>query len=73
MDEFYDIFLVQCKDQYDIIDKFLGGSKWMTNAKRLTKAEEYDNEDEGVDFNYKEWTRDDPNFDDITDQFKPIY
>jgi acyl CoA:acetate/3-ketoacid CoA transferase alpha subunit len=73
IDEFYDLFIVQCKNQYDIIDKLLGGSKWMTNAKRLTKAEEYENEDEGVDFNYTEWTMNDPNFDDITDQFKPIY
>jgi acyl CoA:acetate/3-ketoacid CoA transferase alpha subunit len=73
MSELFDVFLVQCKDQYDIIDKLLGGSKWMTNAKRLTKAEEYDNEDEGVDFNYTEWTVGDPNPDDITDQFKPIY
>jgi acyl CoA:acetate/3-ketoacid CoA transferase alpha subunit len=73
LEEFYDIFLVQCKDQYDIIDKFLGGSKWITNARRLTKAEEFDNEDQGVDFNYREWTKDDPDFDDITDQFKPIY
>ena len=38
-DEFYDILLNQCKDQYDIIDKFLGGSKWIANARRLTKAE----------------------------------
>ncbi len=66
MDEFYETFIVGCKDQFDIIDKLLGGSKWMVNAKRLTKAEEYDNEDEGVDFNYKEWTRDDPNPEDLS-------
>lgn len=70
IDEFYDVILNQCKDQYDIIDKFLGGSKWIANAKRLTKAEEYDNEDEGVDFHYKEWTVDDPDFEDVTDQYK---
>jgi len=72
MEEFHEKVIMGCKDQFDIIDKFLGGSKWMVNAKRLTKAEEYDNEDEGVDFNYKEWTRDDPNFDDVTDQYKPL-
>jgi acyl CoA:acetate/3-ketoacid CoA transferase alpha subunit len=73
IEEFYDLFLVQCKDQYDIIDKVLGGSNWIANAKRLTKAEEYDNEDESVDFNYTKWTVGDPNFEDVTDQFKPIY
>lgn len=73
MDEFYETFIVGCKDQYDIIDKLLGGSKWLANSRRLTKAEEYDNEDEGVDFHYKEWTRDDPNPEDTTDQFKSIY
>lgn len=73
MDEFFEVFIHGCKDQYDIIDKFLGGSSWMANAKRLTKAEEYDNEDEGIDFHYKEWTRDDPNPEDMSDQFKPIY
>ncbi|WP_300668282.1 CoA transferase subunit A [Desulfoluna sp.] len=73
IDDFYETFILGCKDQYDIIDKLLGGSKWMVNAKRLTRAEEYDNEDEGVDFNYTEWTREDPNPEDVTDQFKPIY
>jgi glutaconate CoA-transferase subunit A len=67
IDEFYDLFVVQCKDQYDIIDKVLGGSKWMVDAKRLTKAEEYDNEDDGVDFGYEEWTRNAPDFDNIKD------
>lgn len=67
IEEFYDILVNQCKDQYDIIDKFLGGSKWMMMAKRLTKAEEYDNEDEGVDFHYEEWTTNAPDFEDIQD------
>ncbi len=70
MQEFHDEIIFGCKDQFEVIDKLLGGSKWMANAKRLTKAEEYDNEDEGVDFHYKEWTRDDPNLNDVTDQFK---
>jgi hypothetical protein len=65
-DEFYDVFIKGCKDQFDIIDKILGGSKWLANAKRLTKAEEYENEDEGVDFHYKEWTMQDPDPDDLT-------
>jgi len=66
MDEFYDVFIKGCKDQFDIIDKILGGSKWLANAKRLTKAEEYENEDEGVDFHYREWTMQDPDPDDLT-------
>lgn len=67
IEEFYDLFIVQCKDQYDIIDKLLGGSKWMVDAKRLTKAEEYDNEDSGVDFHYNEWTTNEPDLNDIKD------
>ncbi len=59
IDEMYDLVINQCKDQYDIIDKVLGGSQWMMEAKRLTKAEEYDNEDDGVNFHYTEWTRTD--------------
>ena len=38
----------------------------MMLAKKLTKAAEYDNDDDGVDFGYKEWTRDDPNPDDLS-------
>ena len=72
LDEFFNLMLNDCKDQFDIIDKLLGGSKWMVNAKRLTKAEEGDNEDEGVDFHYKEWTTSDPDLDDVTDQYKQI-
>lgn len=72
LDEFFNIALHECKDQFDIIDKLLGGSKWMVNARRLTKAEEGDNEDEGVDFHYKEWTMNDPDFNDVTDQYKPL-
>ncbi|HOP28299.1 MAG TPA: CoA-transferase [Spirochaetota bacterium] len=70
LDDFYNLLLHECKDQYDIIDKLLGGSKWMVNARRLTKAEEGDYEEDGVDFHYKEWTMDDPDFNDVTDQFK---
>ena len=66
IEEFYDLFIKGCKDQFDIIDKVLGGSKWMALAKRLTKAEEYENEDEGVDFHYTEWTMNDPNPDDLS-------
>lgn len=67
VNEMYDLFVNQCKDQYDIIDKVLGGSRWMMEAKRLTKAEEYDNEDDGVDFHYTEWTRTVSDLDDIKD------
>jgi acyl CoA:acetate/3-ketoacid CoA transferase alpha subunit len=72
LDDFYNLLLNDCKDQFDIIDKLLGGSKWMVNAKRLTKAEEGDNEEEGVDFHYKEWTMNDSDFNDVTDQYKPL-
>jgi hypothetical protein len=64
--EWYELAVKGCKDQFDLIDKMLGGSKWMAYAKRLTKAEEYENEDIGVDFSYKEWTMDDPNPDDLS-------
>jgi len=66
MDDFYETIIKGCKDQFDIIDKLLGGSKWMVEAKRLTKAAEYDNDDDGVDFHYDEWTRDDPNPNDLS-------
>lgn len=66
MDEFYEKVILGCKDQFDIIDKVLGGSKWMVNAKRLTRAEEYENDDDGVDFHYREWTTSDPEPDDLS-------
>jgi len=66
IDEWYDLVIKGCKDQFDVIDKLLGGSKWMAYARKLTKAEEYDNEDIGVDFHYTEWTMNDPNPDDLS-------
>ncbi len=51
---FFDYWIIDSKDQFDFIEK-LGGAKWLAEAKRLTKAAEYDNEDDGVDFSYEEW------------------
>ncbi len=66
MEDFYKTFILDCKDQYDVIDKLLGGSKWIALASKLTKAAEYDNEDDGVDFSYREWTKNDPDPDDLS-------
>ncbi|HPK44130.1 MAG TPA: hypothetical protein PLV62_04035, partial [Spirochaetota bacterium] len=60
---FLDYWIFGVKDQYEFIEK-LGGSKWIAESRRLTKAEEYDNEDSGVDFNYEEFQGDWP--EDIT-------
>ena len=34
----------------------LGGARWIAKSRRLTKAAEYDNEDEGFDFSYEPYT-----------------
>jgi glutaconate CoA-transferase, subunit A len=52
---FFDYWVFSCKDQFDFLEK-LGGARWIVNSRRITKAEEYDNEDLGVDFSYKEFT-----------------
>ncbi len=52
--EFMDHWVMDCKDQFDFVEK-LGGAKWIAKAKRLTKTAEYDNEDDGFDFSYKEF------------------
>ncbi len=48
-----DEWILGTKDQFDFIDK-LGGSRWIVEARRQTKAAEGDNED--IDFSYDEYT-----------------
>ena len=57
--KFFEHWVFSCKDQFDFLEK-LGGARWIIESKRLTKAEEYDNEDEGFNFSYKEWTAKEP-------------
>lgn len=52
--EYFDYWMFSCKDQYELLEK-LGGAKFIVEARRQTKAAEYDNEDEGFDFNYTDW------------------
>jgi len=53
--KFFDYWIMESKDQFDFVEK-LGGAKWISEARRQTRAAEYDNEDDGVDFSYDEWT-----------------
>ncbi len=57
--EFIDYWIMDSNDQYGFLEK-LGGVKWMIESQRQTKAEEYDNEDDGFDFSYEEWTNANP-------------
>ena len=54
-EKFLHYWIHETKDQFEFIDK-LGGTKWITEARKQTKAAEYDNEDEGYNFSYDEWT-----------------
>ena len=53
--EFFDEWVMNAKDQFEFVEK-LGGAKWITEARRQTKAAENDNED--IDFSYQEYTLD---------------
>jgi glutaconate CoA-transferase subunit A len=53
--EFFDEWAMGTKDQFEFVDK-LGGAKWITEARRQTRAAENDNED--IDFSYQEYTLD---------------
>ncbi|MGE5404318.1 MAG: CoA transferase subunit A [Candidatus Saccharibacteria bacterium] len=53
MQSFFDYWIYGCKDQYEFVDK-LGGSKWLAESKRLTKAAEGGMELDGVDYDYTE-------------------
>jgi glutaconate CoA-transferase, subunit A len=53
--EFFNYWVMTSRDQFDFLEK-LGGARWIVNSRRLTKAEEYDNEDLGFDFSYREFT-----------------
>lgn len=57
MQDFMDVWVYGCKDQYAVIDKFIssfGSSRYIDNLRRLEKAEEYLIEDKGVDFSYNQ-------------------
>ncbi len=51
---FHEEWILGIKDQFEFVEK-LGGAKWIAEARRQTKAAEYDNEDDGVDYAYEEW------------------
>ncbi len=53
--EFMQYWVLDCKDQFDFVEK-LGGAKWAAKARKMTKVAEYDNEDEGFDFSYQAYT-----------------
>ncbi len=53
--KFLDEWVFGTKDQFDIIDK-LGGGRFLVEAKRQTLAAEYQNDDDGFDFSYEDWT-----------------
>ena len=55
LQEFMQYWVFDCKDQVDFVEK-LGGARWIAKSRRLTKAAEYDNEDEGFDFSYEPYT-----------------
>jgi hypothetical protein len=50
--QFLKEWITDCKDQYDFVEK-LGGVRWLTDARRLVKAGEGDNELDGVSFDYE--------------------
>ncbi len=50
--EFFDEWVMRTKDQFEFVEK-LGGTKWITEARRQTKAAEGSNED--IDFRYQEY------------------
>ncbi|NLU47771.1 MAG: CoA transferase subunit A [Syntrophomonadaceae bacterium] len=55
MQDFFKEWVLDCKDQYELIDKLakhLGGSRYIDHLRRMQKAEEYLLEDKGVDFTY---------------------
>lgn len=55
LQQFIDEWIYGTKDQFDVIEK-LGGGRFIIESRRQTLAAEYNNEDEGFDFSYEEWT-----------------
>lgn len=53
MQSFYDYWIYGTKNQYEFMEK-LGGTAWLAEARRLTKAAEGDNELDGVDYAYQD-------------------
>jgi glutaconate CoA-transferase, subunit A len=54
INEFFEYWVLSSKDQFDFVEK-LGGARWIVNSRKTTRAEEYDNEDLGVDLSYREF------------------
>jgi len=53
--EMLDYWVMDSRDQFDFVEK-LGGARWISEARRQTRAAEGDNED--INFSYEEYTRD---------------
>ena len=56
MQDFYNIWVLGCKNQYELMDRLakdMGGYAYIDHLRRLEKAEEYLIEDSGVDFTYE--------------------
>jgi len=53
VEDFFQYWAHDCKDQYDFIDK-LGGSRFMDHARRLMEAAQANIDDSGVSFAYQE-------------------
>ncbi len=53
-EQFVREWILETKDTTDVVKK-LGGIDWLINNKRLARAAEMDNEDDGVSFDYEEW------------------
>lgn len=52
--EFFDYWLIDCKNQYDFVEK-LGGTVWIANARRQTRITEQINDDEGYVNSWNDW------------------
>lgn len=55
--DFFEYWWLDCNDQYDFVDKLnanFGGSRYIDSLRRITRAEEYTNEESGVDFDYRQ-------------------
>ncbi len=59
MEAFIKEWILGTKDIYEVVKK-LGGVDFMINNKRLAKAAEADNEDDGVNFKYEPWNPNTP-------------
>jgi len=54
-EDFVKEWIFGCKDVNELVEK-LGGVDFITRHKKLARAAEADNEDDGVDFSYRAWS-----------------